>query len=146
MENPVLCLNQAIDSDKKEAILMKKFIPILAAMGLVLAVGLGYADDMRSKVLDDGVMYAPLENGVTFLGVVDTSIQCEGAAAGGMGAEPSKDLRSIVQDDNFTYIAPENSVTFASKSLGPKCSWARGLGREIELHNVITIPGGTEDQ
>ncbi len=125
---------------------MKRFIPILAAMGLVLAVGLGYADDMRSKVQDVGVMYTALENGVTFLGVVDTGIQCEGAAAGGMGAEPSKDLRSIVQDDNFTYIAPENSVTFASKSLSPKCSWARGLGREIELHNVITIPGGTEDQ
>jgi len=122
---------------------MKKFIPILAAMGLVLTVGLAYADDMRSIVQDDGVMYAALDNGVTFFGTVDTGIQCEGAAAGGM-VEPSKDLRSIVQDDALTYIAPENSVTFASESLGPKCSWARGLGREIELHNVITIPGGNQ--
>ena len=124
---------------------MKKIIPILTVMGLVLAFGLAYADevpDMRSIVQDDGITYAAL-NGVTFVGSVDTGIQCFGAAAGGM-AEPSKDLRSIVQDDELLYTAPDNSVTFASEGLGPKCSWARGLGREMALHNAITIPGGTE--
>jgi hypothetical protein len=123
---------------------MKKLIPILTAMGLVLAVGLAYADDMRSIVQDDGVTYAALDNGVTFVGQVDTGIQCFGAAAGGM--VESKDIRSIVQDDGFRYIAPDNSVTFAAESLGPKCSWARGLGRELKLimHNGVTVPGGTE--
>ncbi len=125
---------------------MKKIMPILMVMGLVLAFGLAYADevpDMRSIVQDDAITYAALGNGVTFVGSVDTGIQCFGAAAGGM-VEPSKDLRSIVQDDALTYIAPDNSVTFASEGLGPKCSWARGLGREMELHNAITIPGGND--
>jgi hypothetical protein len=128
---------------------MKKLVLILTAIGLVLAVGLAYADegaplaqDMRSIVQDDGITYAALDNGVTFVGSVDTGIQCFGAAAGGMVAE--KDMRSIVQDDDLTYTAPDNSVTFASESLGPKCSWARGLGREMVLHNAITIPGGNK--
>jgi hypothetical protein len=130
--------------NKKEAVYMKKFIPILAAMGLVLAVGVAYADDMRSIVQDDGITYTALaENGVTFLGSVSAGIQCVGAAAGGMISEP-KDLRSVVQDDGFTYIAPDNSVTFAAAPLGPKCSWARGLGSEMELHNDVTIPGGNQ--
>jgi len=121
---------------------MKKLLPILTAMGLVLAVGLAYGEDMRSVVQDDGITYAALDNGVTFVGSVEMGIQCFGAAADGMVAGPSKDPRSIVQDDNLVYIAPDNSVTFTSENLGPKCSWARGLGGELELHNAVTIPGG----
>jgi hypothetical protein len=134
--------------NKKEAVYMKKLIPIVAALGLVFAVGLAYAYeeaplDMRSVVQDDGITYIALENGVTFFGSIGTGIQCVGAAAGGMATEPSKDLNSIVQDDNLTYIASDNSVTFASKALGPKCSWARG-GREMALMNSVTFPGGNQ--
>ncbi len=118
---------------------MKKLIPILAAMGLVLTFGLAYAGDMRSIIQDDGVKYAALENGVTFVGSVESGIQCEGAAAGGM--EPSSDFRGVVQDDALTYIAPDNSVTFSS-ALGRGCSWARGLGHDMKLDNFVTIPGG----
>jgi len=119
---------------------MKKFVPILAAMALVLTVGLAYADDMRSVIQDDGILYAALGNGVTFVGSVDSGIQCEGAAAGGM--EPSSDFRSVMEDDSLTYIAPDNSVSFSSEALGPKCSWARGLGHDLKLDNAVTIPGG----
>ncbi|HXY55876.1 MAG TPA: hypothetical protein VEM40_14515 [Nitrospirota bacterium] len=119
---------------------MKKFIPILAAMGLVLAVSLVYAEDMRSVIQDDGIAYAALDNGVTFVGSVDSGIQCEGAAAGGM--EPTSDFRGVVEDDALTYIAPDNGVSFSSEALGPKCSWARGLGHGMKLDNVVTIPGG----
>jgi len=120
---------------------MKKFIPILAAMGFVLALGVAYAGDMRSIVQDDGIRYSPLaENGVTFVGSFDSGISCVGAAAGGM--EAAHDLRGVVQDDDLTYIAPDNSVTFAPKGLGASCSWARGLGREMKLDNAVTIPGG----
>jgi len=123
---------------------MKMLLPILTAMGLVLAVGLAYGEDMRSIVQDDGITYAALDNGVTFVGSVDTGIHCFGAAVGGVVADPSKDLRNIVQDDDLTYTASDDSVTFTSEGLGPKCSWARGLGEQLVLHNAITIPGGNE--
>jgi hypothetical protein len=131
---------------------MKKFIPIVTAIALVLAVGVVYGDesmpmakDMRSIVLDDNITYAALDNGVTFVGLVDTGIQCAsegGEAAGGMAAgEVSKDLRKIVQDDGFIYAAPDNGVSFSAEIPTLTCSWARGLGRSLELHNGITVPG-----
>lgn len=132
---------------------MKKFMLILTAMALVLAVGVVYADesmpmakDMRSIVQDDNITYAALDNGVTFVGLVEPGIQCfseGGAAAGGM---ISKELRKAVQDDRFTYTALDNGVSFSAEIPTPTCSWARGLGRSLELHNAITVPGGTEDQ
>lgn len=132
---------------------MKKVMTFLAAMAFALTFGVAFADeyapmakDMRSIVQDDGVTYASL-NGVTFVGV-DTGNACmvgEGSAAGGLAAEEiSHDLRRIVQDDRFTYTAPDNGISFSAEIAGPTCSWARGL--ELELHNGISIPGGTMDQ
>jgi hypothetical protein len=133
---------------------MKKFTLILSAIVLVLAVGVVYAyadegmpmaKDMRSIVQDDNITYAAVDNGVTFVGVVDTGIKCfseEGAAAGGMA---SKELRAKVQDDSFTYTALDNGVSFSAEIPTLTCSWDRGLGRDLELHNVITIPGGNAD-
>ncbi len=134
---------------------MKKLFPILAAMALVLAVGVVYADesmpmakDMRSIVLDDNITYAALDNGVTFVGVVDTGIKCAsegGEAAGGMAAGGvSKGLLRIVQDDRFIYAALDNGVSFSAEIPTLTCSWARGLGRDLELHNGITVPGGNQ--
>ena len=130
---------------------MKKFILILMAMALVFAVGVVYADesmpmakDMRSIVQDDNITYVALDNGVTFVGVVDTGIKCfseGGAAAGGM---ISKELRKAVQDDRFTYTALDNGVSFSAEIPALTCSWSRGLA--LELHNGITVPGGTIDQ
>lgn len=134
---------------------MKKFTLLLTAIVLVLAVGVVYAyadegmpmaKDMRSIVQDDNITYAALDNGVTFVGLVEPGIKCfseEGAAAGGMA---SKELRKIVQDDRFIYTALDNGVSFAAEIPTPTCSWDRGLGRNLELHNAITVPGGTEDQ
>jgi len=131
---------------------MKKLILIMMAMAFVLAVGVVYADempmakDMRSIVQDDNITYAALDNGVTFVGVVEPGIKCfseEGAAAGGM---ISKELRKAVQDDRFTYTALDNGVSFSAEIPALTCSWDRGLGRSLELHNAITVPGGTEDQ
>ena len=132
---------------------MKKLTLIVTAMALVLAVGVVYAyadegmpmaKDMRSIVQDDNITYAALDNGVTFVGEVEPGIKClseEGAAAGGM---ESKELRTIVQDDRFTYTAPDNGVSFAAVIPALTCSWDRGLGRNLELHNGITVPGGTQ--
>jgi len=127
---------------------MKKLILIMMAMALVLAVGAVYADesmpmakDLRSIVLDDNITYAALDNGVTFVGVVEPGIKCfseEGAAAGGMA---SKELGAIVQDDRFTYTALDNGVSFSAEIPAPTCTWDRGLGRSLELHNGITVPG-----
>lgn len=134
---------------------MKKFTLILTAIVLVLAVGVVYAyadegmpmaKDMRSIVQDDNITYAALDNGVTFVGAVEPGIKCfseGGAAAGGM---ESKELRKIVQDDRFIYTALDNGVAFSAEIPTPTCSWARGLGRSLELHNAITVPGGTQDQ
>ena len=126
---------------------MKKIIFFLAAMGLVFTFGLAFAHenapmakDMRSVVQDDGITYAALDNGVTFVGVVDTGIQC--ASEGGMAAGGvSKELRKIVQDDRFTYTALDNGISFSAEIPNPACSWARGLGRDLELHNGITAVG-----
>ena len=126
---------------------MKKLILILMAMALVFAVGVVYANesmpiakDMRSVVQDDGITYAALDNGVTFVGVVDAGIQC--ASEGGMAAGGvSKELRKIVQDDRFTYTALDNGISFSAEIPNPACSWARGLGRDLELHNGITAVG-----
>ncbi len=130
---------------------MKKLILIMTAILLVLAVGVVYADesmpiatDMRSIVQDDNITYAALDNGVTFVGMVEPGIKCfseEGAAAGGL---VSKDLRAKVQDDRLTYSALDNGVSFSAEIPAPTCLWDRGLGRSIELHNGITVPGGTE--
>jgi hypothetical protein len=129
---------------------MKKLIPILAAMALVLAVGVVYADesmpvakDLRSIVQDDNITYAALDNGVTFVGMVEKGIQCAegGEAAGGMGAGVG--LRKIAQDDRFFYTAPYNGVSFSAEIPALTCSWARGLGRDLVLHNGITVSGGT---
>ena len=129
---------------------MKKLILIMMAMALVLAVGVVYADesmpmakDMRSIVQDDNITYAALDNGVTFVSEVEPGIKCYsegGAAAGGM---VSKELRKAVQDDRFTYTALDNGVSFSAEIPTPTCLWDRGLGRNLELHNGITIPGGT---
>ena len=131
---------------------MKKFTLILAAMALVLAVGVVYADesmpiatDMRSIVQDDNITYAALDNGVTFVGMVEPGIKCfseGGEAAGGMAV--SKELRRAVQDDRFTYTALDNGVSFAAEIPTLTCSWARGL--DLDLHNGISVPGGTVDQ
>ena len=133
---------------------MKKFTLILTAIVLVLAVGVvyAYADesmpmarDMRSIVQDDNITYVALDNGVTFVGLVDeTGIRCfseGGAAAGGMA---SKELHKAIQDDRYTYTALDNGVSFSAEIPAPTCSWARGLSPE--LHNGITVPGGTLDQ
>jgi hypothetical protein len=131
---------------------MKKFTLILTAMALVFAVGVVYADesmpiatDMRSIVQDDNITYAAVDNGVTFVGMVEPGIKCfseEGAAAGGM---VSKELRYRVLDDQFTYTALDNAVSFSHAIPTPTCSWDRGLGRDLELHNAITVPGGNAD-
>ncbi len=128
---------------------MKKLILIMMAMALVLAVGVVYADetmpiakDMRSIVQDDNITYVALDNGVTFVGMVEPGIKCfseEGAAAGGMAG--SKDLRARVQDDRFTYSALDNGVSFSAEIPALTCSWARGLSPEV--HNGITVAGGT---
>jgi hypothetical protein len=130
---------------------MKKFTLILTAMALVFAVGVVYADesmpiatDMRSIVQDDNITYAALDNGVTFVGMVEPGIKCfteEGAAAGGLA---SKDLRAKVQDDRFSYSALDNGVSFSAEIPTPTCLWDRGLG--LELHNGISVAGGTIDQ
>ncbi len=134
---------------------MKKFTLILTAIVLVLAVGVVYAyadegmimaKDLRSIVQDDNITYAAVDNGVTFVGAVEPGIKCfseEGAAAGGMA---SKELRYRVMDDNFIYTAPDNAVSFSHAIPTPTCSWDRGLGRDLVLHNGITVPGGTIDQ
>lgn len=127
---------------------MKKLMLIVTAMVLVLAVGVVYADesmpmaqDIRSVVLDDNITYAALDNGVTFVGMVEPGIKCfseEGAAAGGMA---SKELGAIGQDDRFTYTALDNGVSFSAEIPIPTCTWDRGLGRNLELHNGITVLG-----
>lgn len=120
------------------------------AFALTFGAALAYenapvAVDMRSIVQDDGITYAALDNGVTFAGAVDPGVQCMsvvGSGAGGMVAEgASGDLRSITQDDHFTYRAL-NGATFSGEAFGPTCSWA-GV-RELDLHNGISIPGGTK--
>ncbi len=129
---------------------MKKLIPILTVLGFVLAVGLVYADeampakDLRSKVQDDGITYMAPDNAVTFVGVVDTSIECSGEGGMAAGGLAEKEVRKVVQDDRFTYIAPDNAVSFSASIPEPGCSWARGLGRDLILQNGITIPGGTD--
>ncbi len=129
---------------------MKKLIPILAAMGLVLAAGLVYADemtpmapDLRSKIQDDAFRYVPI-NGVTFVSEIEPGLQCYGAAAGGMAEV--KDIRSLVKDDNFTYSALDNAISFSADIPSVTCSWARGLGMDLVLHNGISVAGGTVDQ
>lgn len=103
------------------------------------------AKDLRSIVQDDNITYAALDNGVTFVGMVEPGIKCfsEGGEAGG-GMAVSKELRRTVQDDRFTYTAPDNGISFAAEIPTLTCSWGRGLGRSLELHNGITVPGGTE--
>jgi hypothetical protein len=117
---------------------MKKIIPILTAFGLVLGVGLAFADETVP------LGYAGRDNGVTFIGTVDTNaaIQCssEGMGAGGMAAgEAYKDEGSLMSG-GIKYETP-NGVSFSSEVAGPICAWAPGLGRELELHNGVSFPG-----
>ena len=126
---------------------MKNIIYFILLATLTLSLSMPMAKDMRSIVQDDNITYAALDNGVTFVGLVEPGIQCfseGGAAAGSMAV--SKELRRIVQDDQLTYTALNNGVSFAAEIPTPTCSWDRGLGRSLELHNAITVPGGTLDQ
>jgi hypothetical protein len=118
---------------------MKKLIPILAALGLVLGVGLAFADEYAP------LGYAGRDNGVTFFGTVDTSIGAECTSEGGMGAGgmaeegATKDVLNI-KIGGIEYMSP-NGVSFSSESAIPNCAWAPGLGRDLELHNGVTVPG-----
>jgi hypothetical protein len=117
---------------------MKKLIPILTTLGLVLGVGLAFADESAP------LGYAGRDNGVTFFEKVDIGTQCTsegGMAAGGMAAEgASKDVLNIAID-GIKYMTP-NGVSFASEETPvPICLWAPGLGRDLELHNGVSFPG-----
>ena len=116
---------------------MKKIIPFMTVLGLVLGVGLAFADESAP------LGYAGRDNGVTFFAAVNTGIQCSsegGMAAGGMAAEgAAKDVLKIVSG-GIRYMSP-NGVSFSSEIPNLTCSWARGLGRDLELHNGVTFPG-----
>jgi hypothetical protein len=114
---------------------MKKIIYVLTALGLVLGVGLAFADESVP------LGYAGRDNGVTFIGTVGTNEAIQCSSEGGMGAGGMAEGEAYKDVGRIDMYETPNGVSFSTEAPGPICAWAPGLGRELELHNGVSFAG-----
>jgi len=113
---------------------MKKILAFVTVLGLALAFGLAYADEISPMTRDmSGTL---LYNGITYF---EPALQCaaeSGSGAGGVAAEEvSKD---VILHNGITVFDVRPA------GYGPKCSWAEEFSKDLHVRNGITVLGGSD--